>query len=138
MRAVLDPNVVISALLSPSGAPAAVLRAWSDGRFDLVASRLLLDELGRALAYPKLRQRIGETEAQQVIEWLERSTTIAADPGQPPPVRSADPGDDYLLVLANSENAALVSGDKHLLDLASGLPIFSPAKFLALLEKEAE
>lgn len=43
--------------------------------------------------------------------------------------RSADPGDDYLLALAESERAVLVSGDRHLLALANELPIRTPHEF---------
>lgn len=136
MRAVLDPNVIISALLSPTGAPAAVLRAWLEGRYELVVSPQLLGELEHALAYPKLRKRIKEDEALRTIEWLDRSATVVSDPDEPPPAHSADPGDDYLLGLAANEKAALVTGDKHLLELASDLPIFSSAKFLGVLERE--
>ncbi|MCA1705276.1 MAG: PIN domain-containing protein, partial [Actinobacteria bacterium] len=52
MRAVLDPNVIISAVLSPGGAPARVMTAWLEGRYELVVSPLLLEELERALSYP--------------------------------------------------------------------------------------
>jgi len=47
LRAVLDPNVIISAALSPNGSPAAVLVAWLDGQFELVASQKLIEELGQ-------------------------------------------------------------------------------------------
>jgi len=50
VRAVLDPNVVISGAISPRGAPAEVLRSLARGEFELVASQGLLDELQRALA----------------------------------------------------------------------------------------
>jgi predicted nucleic acid-binding protein len=60
MRAVLDVNVVISGVLSPAGPPARVLRAWIEGAFELVASPALVEELDRALAYPKVRARIPE------------------------------------------------------------------------------
>jgi uncharacterized protein len=135
LRAVLDPNVIISALLAPTGTPAAIVRAWSTGAFELVASPLLLAELERALAYPKLRTRIHESEATAIVEWLGRSATIAQDPDQPAPRSSADPGDDYLIALAAHEHAVLVSGDGHLLELASELPIYAPADFLALLDR---
>lgn len=134
MRAVLDVNVIISALLSRSGSPAAVLRAWQEGRFELIVSPLLLAELERALGYPKLRRRIPAEEAEAVIDWLRRAATVAPDSEGPPPTRSVDPGDDYLLVLAAAENALLVSGDDHLLSLREGSPIYSPASFLAVLE----
>jgi uncharacterized protein len=138
VRAVLDANVIISALLSRSGSPAVALRAWQDGQFELVASPLLLAELERAFAYPKLRRRISAEEAEAVIDWLRRAATVAPDPDGPPAILSPDPGDDYLLALAAAENALLVSGDEHLLSLAGSLagqlPINSPAAFLELLE----
>ena len=80
MRAVLDPNVIISALLSRHGTPARVLREWQRGGFELVVSPLLLAELERALGYPKLRRRIDPGEATAVVEWLARSTPVAVDP----------------------------------------------------------
>ncbi|MGI8425314.1 MAG: hypothetical protein ACR2FO_01070 [Actinomycetota bacterium] len=43
---------------------------------------------------------------------------------------SADPGDDYLISLAQANTALLVSGDKHLLALKGEIPVLSPAEFL--------
>ena len=121
-------------MLSPRGAPARLLRAWFDGAFELVVSPLLLAEFKRALAYPKLRERIPAQDGAAVVEWLRRSATVAADPKAASPVSSPDPGDDYLLALAVTEGAALVSGDQHLLSLADELPIYSPAEFLRTVE----
>lgn len=133
MRAVLDPNVLISALLSRRGTPAQLLRAWLDGAFELPISPVLLAELERALAYPKLRKRITAAEAEAFVEGLQRSATVIDDPATMPPVRSPDPGDDYLLALAAHEQAALVSGDDHPLSLGTTLPIHSPAAFLRMI-----
>ena len=133
MRATLDPNVIISGLLSPSGTPAELLRAFDRGEFELVVSRALLDELARALAYTKLRRHIGHEDADAAVRWVGDSATNVADPQTAPPVRSVDPGDDYLIALAASQRVALVSGDKHLLSLAAELPIFSPSEFMQLL-----
>ena len=129
MRAVLDPNVIVSGLLSPSGDAAWLLRAWEQGEFELVASNALLAELQRVFTYPKLRRRIPESDAIAVLQWLSESGTIANDPIGPPPTRSVDPGDDYLIALAASERAILVSGDKDLLGLATEIPVLSPAQF---------
>ncbi len=134
MRAVLDPNVLISALLAPHGTPARVLRAWLDGAFELLASDALLTELDRALAYPKLRRRIEAGEAKELIEMLSREARMTNDPQEPPSKVSPDPGDDYLIVLGEVAQAAIVSGDRHLLGLAADLPVYSPAEFLALLD----
>jgi uncharacterized protein len=133
VRAVLDPNVLISAVLSPTGTPARVLTAWLDGSFDLVASPLLLAEMERALTYPKLRRRIEPKDAEEFVAWLGRAASIAPDPITAPPIRSGDPGDAYLIALAESVDAVLVSGDAHLLILADQLPIQSPRAFLERL-----
>ncbi|MGH9188773.1 MAG: putative toxin-antitoxin system toxin component, PIN family [Acidimicrobiales bacterium] len=135
MRAVLDPNVIISAALSPAGAPAQVVQAWLDGRFELVASPLLLEELERALRYPKLRERVSEEEAGELLELLLRGGAMADDPKGPPPVRSPDPDDDYIIALAAAAEAVIVSGDSHLLGLSGDLPVYGARTFLALLEE---
>lgn len=133
MRAVVDPNVFISACLSPSGAPRRVVIAWQEGRFEMIVSPLLLTELKRALAYPKLVRRVPADDAADLVGWIERSARVVADPPGPPPMHSPDPGDDYLVTLAASERSALVSGDEHLLSLADELPVFAPRAFLDFL-----
>jgi putative PIN family toxin of toxin-antitoxin system len=129
VRAVLDPNILIAALLSTSGAPAQIITRWLGGEFELVVSELLLGELERALAYPRLRSRIPADEAVEFVSLLRLGTILAPDP-EGAVHRSADPGDDYLLALAENERAVLVSGDRHLLELADDLPIQSARTFL--------
>lgn len=136
MRAVLDPNVIISALLSPKGTPARILVAWERGTFELVASPALIDELERALAYPKLRRLIPAPDAARAVAWLREGAEMVADPPDPPPVRSPDPGDDYLIALAARERVPLISGDRHLLGLGGELPILTAARFLEMLPED--
>jgi putative PIN family toxin of toxin-antitoxin system len=133
LRAVLDVNVVVSAALAPRGAPAEILQAWLDGEFEFVASELLLSELIRALAYPKLSSRITTSEATALVELIRREAILAPDPESVPETRSPDPGDDYLISLATATRAVIVSGDEHLLCLTEVLPVYSPAGFLAML-----
>lgn len=137
MRAVLDPGAVIAGLLAADGASAELLRALERGELEAVVSPLLLEELERTLAHPKLVARISTADADALAAWLARSATTVRDPADPPPARSADPGDDYLIALAASERAALVSDDEHLLALAGELPVFSPEGFLTFLSGAA-
>jgi len=134
VRAVLDANVLISAILSPRGTPARLLLAWQAGAFDLVVSPALLAELRRALAYPKLERLVPPADAESFVAWIGRSALLAADPDGEPPVHSVDPADDYLITLAAAERAVLVSGDAHLTVLADRFPVRTPAQFLASLE----
>ena len=117
------------------GSPAKVLRSWLDGGYELVVSAALLDELERALRYPKLRARIPPAEAARVVAWLRSAAILTSDPTEPPPVRSVDPGDDDLLALAAAQGAMLVSGDGHLLELGGAIPVLSPAAFLEVIDR---
>ena len=133
MRAVLDPNVLIAALLSPAGTPAQLLSRWLAGDFELIVSDELLKELRRALGYAKLRRYISAGDAEAYVAFIASTAVIAEQPAVGIH-HSRDPGDDYLLALAESEHAVLVSGDKHLLRLADELPIQTAAAFLDGLE----
>ena len=136
MRAVLDPNVVISGLISGEGTPARVLKRWQEGHFQVITSPFLLEELHPALDYPKLRRLIRPDDAEAALDWLGANATAADDVEPAVSIRSADPGDDYLIALAQHEKAALVSGDKHLLELAGRIPVYSPREFLDLVESQ--
>jgi len=133
VRAVLDPNVVISGLLSPKGAPAQVLSSWSEGRLEVIVSPLLIEELRRALTYRKLRRYISVEDGEAAVRWLEAGARRVEDPAGDPPLRSSDHGDDYLVALAAVQRAALVSGDRHLLELSGTIPVYSPRDFLELI-----
>jgi len=130
---VLDPNVLVAALLSRRGTPAKLLQLWLDGAFEVVVAVSLLAELQRVLAYPKIRASVSEVEAAAFLALLEGGATTIDDPARPPSLRTADPNDDYLVALAEAARAVIVSGDRHLLDMAGRLPVYSPADFLRLV-----
>ena len=135
MRVVVDVNVLISVALSARGSSAETLRYSRNGAFELVVSELLIAELTRALAYPKIRKRIPPEKAAAFVNWVRDHSALAEDPPHPPPVRSPDPDDDYLLALAIGRRAYLVTGDQHLLGLSDDLPILTPAEFVPKLSE---
>jgi predicted nucleic acid-binding protein len=94
---------------------------------------LLIDELTRALSYPKLRKRIPAEKAAAFVSWVREHGTLAEDPAAPAPVHSPDRGDAYLLALAIDRRAFLVTSGRHLLGLRNDLPILTPAQFLTKL-----
>jgi putative PIN family toxin of toxin-antitoxin system len=128
-RAVLDPGVLVPALITPTGTPAKLLLAASGGNFDLIISPLLLSELEQVLQREKFRRYVAQDTIANFMQLLWREARLASDPEAPPPVRCADPDDDYLIALAHSQSAALVSGDRHLLKLSDAIPVFSPSDF---------
>ena len=98
-------------------------------------SESLLAELAAVLARPKLRSRVAGADAAELQRQLSERAVLASDPASAPPVHSRDRDDDYLFALAHIERAALVSGDRDLLELAGSAPVFSPAEFLSLLDE---
>jgi uncharacterized protein len=102
----------------------------------LVVSAALLAELERALTYPTLSARVAARDAAAYVALLEDRAEVAPDPSDPER-RSPDPGDDYLLALAEAERAVLVSGDRHLLGLADRLPVLTARRFVELLDARA-
>ena len=95
----------------------------------MIVSQSLLEELERALTYPKLRDRVTAGDAIEFVALLRHTALLASDPPTIAP-RSADPDDDYLLALAEQERAILVSGDRHLLALANRFPVVTARAFL--------
>jgi len=98
--------------------------------FELVVSPLLLAELESVLLRKKFRRYASVAEAGDYLAFIRRLATVAPDPDQPAPLSCPDPDDEYLLAFAYAQKAVLVSGDSHLLEIASGAPICAPADFL--------
>lgn len=120
LRAVLDPGVLIAALISPRGAPAHVLAAWHDRHFELIVSTKLLDELSRVLRRDKFRPYVSLEEVDGYLQLLRADGTHVADPPLEPGL-TPDPDDDYLVALAR-EADYLVSGDSDLTELSDPRP----------------
>jgi putative PIN family toxin of toxin-antitoxin system len=138
LRAVVDVNVLVSALLRPDGAPARILRSWLDGAFELVASQELVEELLVVAARPRLARRLDPLAVDLLAERL-RTESLMVDDLSFERVVARDPKDDYLVALARAGNAhALVTGDRHLLDLERVEPnAVTPRAFVDLLERIA-
>jgi uncharacterized protein len=77
IRAVLDTNTIVSGV-GWTGPPGAVLDAALAGRFEIVTSPVLLDELRRVLAYPKLQAILGD--AEELIELLALAAIVVTPP----------------------------------------------------------
>ena len=134
LRVVFDPGVLVSALISRVGTPAALLREWLDGAFDLLVSPKVLAELEDVLLRPKFRRHFTIREASAFIALLRERAIEVADPDYVEPL-TQDPADDYLVALARAAEAdLLVSGDKHLTDLADPpVRVMTPRDLLARL-----
>lgn len=133
-RAVLDTNVLVSALITPEGASAQLLTELRAGAFELVVSPLLLAELGEVLGRPKFRRYVSQPEIDAYVEFIRQDSVVLDDPDPSIEPVGVDPDDEYLIDLAREARVdALVSGDTHLLELRRSLPIVTPREFLDAL-----
>ncbi len=131
-RVVLDTNTIVSGL-GWGGHPGAVLDAALAGHFELVTTPILLDELRRVLAYPKLQAVIGD--AEELIELLALAAIVVTPTETVELVRDAD--DDRLIEAAQAGRAdVIVTGDQDLLALGDvgQISILTPREFLETLQ----
>lgn len=77
-RAVLDTNLLVRMLISPSGATGRVRAAWRKRAFRLVTSEPLLEELVEVLRSPRLQKYapLSESTLQKFIELLRRAALV--------------------------------------------------------------
>lgn len=135
MRAVLDTNVLVSALLVESSLPAQLMTHWRKGRFTLLTAAPQLEELMRVTRYPKIRARLKPALAGRLINDV-RAVAVVVET-LPPVDVSPDPYDNYLLSIASGGTADyFVTGDKaDLLALGqcAGTKIVSVREFVTLV-----
>ena len=131
MKVVLDTNVLLSGLMFPDGAPGRVVAAWREARFELVISVHQLAEIGRALAYPKIRRILDWEDRHieqfirqlyiraQIVDLDEISVEVPADPDDAP----------ILATLVAAKADVLITGDGDLLALRGQYAILTPGEF---------
>jgi len=136
IRAVLDANVVLSAMLNPAGRPAQVV-AKVGAEFDLVWSPPIVMECHRVANYRKIRNRFRVNDPHGFIDDLADAAIMITTELPKVEAVAADPSDDVYLATALVGAARwLVSGDqRHLLPLVrfAGVEIVMPSVFLAEL-----
>jgi putative PIN family toxin of toxin-antitoxin system len=116
---------------------ACLLLAARAGRFQLVASPLLLDELADVLTRPKFRRYLSIEDARRFVDAVRALAVLVDDsPEEADPITD-DPDDDFLVLLAEVAGAdVLVSGDPDLTALQRpGLVVMTPRSFLESLDE---
>lgn len=137
IRAVVDANVLASgAVGDATRAPGAILQRWIDGRFVLVTSAALRDEVRRTLEKPYFRARISAFDRLAFMAAIDGEAEFVV-----PTIRiegvATHPEDDRVLEAAVSAGADyLVTGDRGLQRLGeyAGIPILDPRAFLVVLD----
>ncbi len=129
MRVVLDTNVLISAIFF-SGTPSKILKHWRKGNFTAVISKPIIVE------YTRVAEEIGakfpQIDISEILELFILNSEIV-DTGDLRITACEDPDDNKFIECAIAGRCEIiVSGDKHLLKLATyqGIEILTPRKFI--------
>jgi len=137
IRAVVDANVLVSALISPHSYPREIVRCWRRGQFVLVTSRAIVEEVDRVLHLPRILLKYGLAEVHIhafVLTLVHIGDCVTGTPdlrGVAP-----DPDDDKVIACAVGGKAKyIVTGDKALqgLNEYQGIRIVSAEQFIRLL-----
>ncbi|HET7405706.1 MAG TPA: putative toxin-antitoxin system toxin component, PIN family [Mycobacteriales bacterium] len=136
MRVVADTNVLVAAVIAPDGTCGRLLIAATEGRWTVVASPRLVDELSEVLRRRKFRRWLSVDDARRFVSAVAALAEFHDDPVDAPAM-TRDPDDDYLFALAATSRAdAIVSGDEHLLEISdAGVAVLTPAGLLAQVER---
>jgi putative PIN family toxin of toxin-antitoxin system len=137
IRAVLDANVYVSAAVRPEGPPGQLIDRFLRGSaFEIVMSQAIVEEVLRALNYPKVRKYIRPGFDPEL--WFEDIVVLSQLVAGERDFEGAskDPDDDkYIAAAVEGRAGFVVAGDLDLLELKEydGIRIVSPRAFLDLL-----
>jgi len=145
VKAVVDTNIWISALVAPLGTAANLIELWKRGKFKLIISEQQSSELYEVLSRSKftIKYRVDEKKVEDLIV----SIAEIAEHVSPEKILidcCRDPDDNVLLETAIRGKAKyLVTGDKDItndktvLSFLSrhGVTVISLSNFLPLIDK---
>jgi putative PIN family toxin of toxin-antitoxin system len=135
IRAVLDSNVLVAGIPNRIGIPSQIVDAWMSGRFQLVISDVILDEVAGAWQNRYWSARFTPERIHRAIQLLRTEGEVVI-PTDTVSGIAAHPHDDLVLAAALSGSAdLLVTGDRELLALREfrGVRIVTPREFLDIL-----
>ncbi len=145
IRAVLDTNILISALITKNpSAPLQIYKAFIAQQFLLIISPSILAEAEDVINRKKIVKYHTRTHEQrkEIIKLLVALSYVTLEPNIPERIIiESDPKDDKFLHAAIEAQAEyIVSGDHHLLDLKEykGIKIITPNTFLSIIKKETK
>jgi putative PIN family toxin of toxin-antitoxin system len=136
MRAVVDTNILVRAMLNPQGSVGPVVDFLREGRYVFLYSTATLNEAIDVLSRPRMVHRYGITadEVNALCALVIRRGELVQSQRAISACR--DPKDNKFLEVAVAGGAdVLVTGDNDLiaLDPFEGVPMIQPAEFLRLL-----
>lgn len=129
MRVVIDTNVIVSAFLSPYGAPAEILRMAVSGDLDVCFDSRIISEYEEVLKRPKFS--FNRESVDDFIDYIRHSGHLSSS--EPVSCKLLDSDDEpFIEVAAASKAYYLITGNvKHYPSGSyKGVKIVTPSDFL--------
>lgn len=136
ISAVFDTNVIVSAVLSPSGSPGRLLDAILDGFCQPVVSDAILAEYEAVLCRPKFR--FPPFRVHTLLDAIRARALYAPFAPLPHSIALPDPDDIIFVQAAAGAHVPIVTGNvRHFPRAVTGrIPVVSPSAFLAQLTRD--
>jgi uncharacterized protein len=131
-RVVIDPNVFVSATITPNGALGPIISLIDNGVLVPAVTQHLVDEVVDVLGRPKLSKYVKPGAGAAFEEQMHRLGLWHADIVDPPAV-TRDPKDDYLVALALAAGAETIASGDDDLPAANdlGVEVLTPRQLLS-------
>jgi len=142
VKAVVDTNIWVSALLNPFGFPARLRKAFEEGLFHIIISEPMVEELIDVLSRPRIRDKyeIAEDDIKELLILIEDRAEYALISGDINICRDKD--DDFVIETAIKGQAKYLvtrdddmKFDKEVAAFLSqhGVSVISLSKFLSII-----
>lgn len=144
VRVVIDTNIWVSALLNPHGFPARLRKYFEEGKFQVIVSESILEEIADVLNRPRIKDKYGITDSDIrelliLIEersehvLLSRNVDICRDKDDNLIIETAIKGTAGYLVTRDDD----IKFDNKVSSFLSGhgVHVISISKFLDVIEK---
>ncbi len=136
LEVVLDTSILARGLrTSPNTAVGYIMDSWAGGRFRLVLSHYILDELQRTLSKPYFQRNVPAQLIERYPSVLRQNAILSPITASIPDI-ALGRGDNMVLATADSASASyLVTGDHRLHEVGSyrGIEIIDPGTFAGIL-----
>lgn len=139
-RAVVDTNLIVSAIATISTIPYYLFEAWRKGEYILVTSPAIIEEITEVLSRPEKKFSLTGGEIAKVIKTLTDYAFVTSGKLEVRVVKKDADDDKFIAAALEGSASHIVTGDKDLLSVREyqGIKIVTARNFLEKYLRKTE